>query len=112
MQHGIDSARGGETNNSSKTYLSFDKGTELSSEGTLGRLDPREADTTAPGLYRIGCPSPLVLWDFHPLAVGSPSRASLPLLLLLGWVHRYQRYSWEAANSLVHLTPSLPVSGS
>lgn len=40
MQHGIDSARGDETNNSSKTYLSFDKGTELSSEGTLGRLDP------------------------------------------------------------------------
>lgn len=47
MQHGIDSAWGDETNNSSKTYLSFYKGTEVSSAGYrvfVGRLDPREPD--------------------------------------------------------------------
>lgn len=32
----------------------------------------------------VDCPSPLVLWDSHPLAVGTPSRATL--LLWLGCV--------------------------
>lgn len=42
-------------------------------------------------ILRVDCPSPLVLWDSHPLVVGTPSRGSL--LLWLGCVALGLQYS-------------------
>lgn len=53
----------------------------------LGRLKPWDPDLSS---QQGGRPVAgfLILWDSHPLAVGTSSRTSL--LLLLEWAHRYR----------------------